>query len=184
MKLFLLIFCLVCISITTAQRCTRKNETYTHNAKPLKTKTVEMCTAKCETSPNCVSWTWNKKKKNCYLVGEFDLAERSPWISGNCRGPEIEAFGYPDVTIHNKCNINAKSGRVSYGDNVFFCHDDKFYNVAAGGTWSHSRGLCLIYTIYAILEDGRRCTYSAEGTSYSQFEIRCNPDKSCDVVRI
>merc|ERR1712115_690592 len=71
---------------TTAQRCTRKNETYTHIAKPLKTKTVKRCTAKCETSPNCVSWTWNKKKKKCYLIREFDLAERAPWISGNCEG--------------------------------------------------------------------------------------------------
>jgi len=84
MKLFLLIFFLVCISITTAQRCTRKNETYTHIAKPLKAKTVKRCIAKCETSPNCVSWTWNKKKKKCYLIREFDLAERAPWISGNC----------------------------------------------------------------------------------------------------
>jgi len=31
-----------------------------------------------------VSWTWNKKKKKCYLIREFDLAERAPWISGNC----------------------------------------------------------------------------------------------------
>jgi len=84
MKLFLLIFCLVCISITTAQECTRKNDTYTKIAKPLKTKTAKRCTAKCEKSSDCVSWTWNKKEKMCYLIKEFDLAERTPWISGNC----------------------------------------------------------------------------------------------------
>jgi len=114
------------------------------------------------------------------------LAERAPWISGNCGGPEIETSGYPDVTIHNKCDIIAKSGGVKYGDNVFVCRDDKFYNVAAGGTWSHSRGLCLIHGIYVTMEDGKRCdSYnSGIGTSYSHFEIRCNPDESCSVVRI
>jgi len=90
MKLFLLIFCLVCISITTAQECTRKNDTYTQIAKPLKTKTAKRCTAKCEKSSDCVSWTWNKKEKMCYLIKEFDLAERTPWISGNCGEGEEE----------------------------------------------------------------------------------------------
>jgi len=84
MKLFLLIFCLVCISVTTSQRCTRNNETYTTIAKPQKTKTAERCTAKCDESPDCVSWTWNKKKKKCYLSKEFDLADSTPWISGYC----------------------------------------------------------------------------------------------------
>jgi len=28
----------------------------------------------------------NKKKKKCYLTREFDLTERTPWISGNCAG--------------------------------------------------------------------------------------------------
>jgi len=76
----------VCISLTTAQECTRKTETYIHIAKPLKTQTHESCTDKCYKSPNCVSWTWNKKKKKCHLIREFDLAERTPWISGNCEG--------------------------------------------------------------------------------------------------
>jgi len=41
---------------------------------------------KCDKSSNCVSWTWNKKKKKCYLSREFDLTKRTPWISGNCAG--------------------------------------------------------------------------------------------------
>jgi len=96
MKLFLLIFCLVCISVTTSQRCTRNNETYTTIAKPQKTKTAEWCTAKCDKSPDCVSWTWNKQKKKCYLSKEFDLADRTPWISGNCGGEEFDFGPYMD----------------------------------------------------------------------------------------
>jgi len=85
MNVFLLIFSLICISVTTAQDCARKNETYTHIAKPLKTKTPQECEAKCDKSPPCTSWTWNKKNKKCYLIREFNLAERTSWISGICR---------------------------------------------------------------------------------------------------
>merc|ERR1711962_609103 len=65
--------------------CTRNNETYMHIGKPLKTGTHDACAAKCNGSSNCVSWTWNKKKKKCYLIKEFDLVGKTPWISGDCR---------------------------------------------------------------------------------------------------
>jgi len=70
-------------------------------SKPVKTQTHEGCTAKCDRSPNCVSWTWNKKKKKCYLIRESDLTERTQWISGNCRDPNDQ------VTVTNNL-FNAK----------------------------------------------------------------------------
>jgi len=55
-------------------------------SKPLKTKTHKQCIDQCDKTPNCVSWTWNRKKKKCYLTMEFDSTKRTPWISGNCAG--------------------------------------------------------------------------------------------------
>jgi len=71
-------------AIMESTGCTRNNETYMHIGKPLKTGTHDACAAKCNKSSNCVSWTWNKKKKKCYLIREFDLVGKTPWISGDC----------------------------------------------------------------------------------------------------
>lgn len=106
MNVFLLIFSLICISVATAQDCARKNETYTHIAKPLKTKTPQGCEAKCDKSPPCTSWTWNKKNKKCYLIREFNLAERTSWISGICRAGAgvCHAAPIPDKP-HKPCKL-------------------------------------------------------------------------------
>lgn len=96
MKVFLLIFSLLCISVTTGLNCMRKNETFTHIGKPLRIKKPGGCEAKCNRTPNCVSWTWNKKDKKCYLIRELGLAETTPWVSGICPGGPGICLAFPN----------------------------------------------------------------------------------------
>jgi len=127
MKVFLLIFSLLCISVTTGLNCMRKNETFTHIGKPLRIKKPGGCEAKCNRTPNCVSWTWNKKDKKCYLIRELGLAETTPWVSGICPGEEMDRGTCTVKESNNECILrddDCNSGfRPSYPANppCYYC---------------------------------------------------------------
>ncbi|NRD79939.1 hypothetical protein HPT25_21625 [Bacillus sp. BRMEA1] len=81
-------------------------------------------------------------------------------------------MAYPDVVIVNSTQFTA-TGRVEYAS--IFCSNDDYTVSPNGGTWTHSRGVCLITRITATVRtpDGDIAAkpYESSGTSYSQFAI-------------
>lgn len=80
-------------------------------------------------------------------------------------------MGYPDVNIVNSTKYPAY-GVVSYASS--FCSNDH-YEIAPDKDWTHSRGICLILEIWAVVKtpkgDIRARSYESTGTSFSQFAI-------------
>jgi hypothetical protein len=102
-----------------------------------------------------------------------------------CNGvdqPNVE--GYPDVVIVNSTQFRA-FGRVEYLS--AFCRNDDYSVSPAPGTWSNSRGVCLITRITAtvVTPSGNIAAtpYESSGTSYSQFAIIQTGPNQFEVTR-
>jgi hypothetical protein len=90
-------------------------------------------------------------------------------------------MGYSDAHVENSTKY-AATGQVVYS----VCSDDSF-NISAGDSWSHSRGICLIKKVTAQLSvNGQFVSatpYTSSGTSYSQFIIFEKSDGTFAVTR-
>jgi hypothetical protein len=79
-------------------------------------------------------------------------------------------MSYDDVSVTNSTPFTIR-GTVFYAA----CENDGFTDLRPGQTWKHSRGLCLITSIWATVEtdkgDVGAKTYESSGTSYSQFAV-------------
>jgi len=101
MKLSLLIFCLVCVCVTTAQRCSIRKGYYRGNTvngmKVMRDSTMEFCKVLCYKEPTCNFWDYDYERKYCLLRTEhrghilfkYDLfsgnkACGAPGSAGNC----------------------------------------------------------------------------------------------------
>jgi hypothetical protein len=95
-------------------------------------------------------------------------------------------MGYPDVNVLNSTKYPVTGG-VTYES--IFCSNDTFNIPAGPGTsWSNSRGVCLIDSVYAVVQYNgtsvQATPYSSSGTSYSQFAIIDQGDGHFAVTRV
>lgn len=95
-------------------------------------------------------------------------------------------MGYPDVKVTNATEHNLVGG-VTYES--IFCSNDTFsIGIGPGTSWSTSRGICLITSVYAVIDFRgtpiQATPYSSSGTSYSQFAVVQTGEKSFEVTRL
>jgi hypothetical protein len=95
-------------------------------------------------------------------------------------------MGYPDVRVTNSTSYPVTGG-VTYES--IFCKNDTFSLPPGPGTsWSNSRGVCLITSVYAVVTYNgtsvQASPYSSSGTSYSQYAVVQTGDGVFAVTRL
>merc|ERR1711962_1575009 len=123
---FLLVFFVLHTAVTSGENCPEQKRV----GDTCYTRVAMADTHQYGCKENCTYKKTNSSDTGlyCFKTGSLQVTK--------C-GPESETSGYPDVTIHNKCDITAKYGKVQYGASII-CDDDEFYNLAAGATWRNS----------------------------------------------
>lgn len=92
-------------------------------------------------------------------------------------------MSYDDVSVTNSTPFTIR-GTVFYAA----CENDGFEGLHSGNTWKHSRGLCLITSVWVTVQtdkgDVGAKPYESTGTSYSQFMVGVDASGNYVVTRI